>query len=76
MQIKVEGTTFYRDSSTTALVNRDASGLQEYKTKRKLLETQRQEINTVKQEMESIKCDVLEIKELMRQLLNSKGSNG
>lgn len=75
MQVKVTGTTYYRDTQTNALVNKDSSGLEEYKTKRKFAEVQRQEINNVKQQMESIKGDVQEIKALMQQLLN-KGSNG
>ena len=53
-----------------ALVNKDVAGLEEYRTKRKFAESQRQEINNLKKEMECIKGDVLEIKEMMRQLLN------
>ena len=75
MQVKVTGTTFYRDIQSTALVNKDTSGLKEYEAKRKFAEMQKQEINNVKQQMESIKGDVQEIKALMQQLLN-KGSNG
>lgn len=74
MQVKVTGTTYYRDTQSTALINRDASGLQNYLDKRKLAETQRQEINNVKRDMENIKGDVSEIKELLQQLI--KGSNG
>jgi len=70
MQVQVTGTTFYRDTSSMALVNRDSSGLEEYKAKRKFAEVQRQEINNIKQQMESIKGDVQEIKTLMQQLLN------
>ena len=70
MELKVEGTSFIRDTHTTALLNKDYSGLEEYKAKRKAAESQRQEINSLKREMECIKGDVLEIKEMMRQLLN------
>jgi len=70
MQVQVNGTAFYRDTNSMALINKDASGLEEYKNKRKFLESQRGEINTLKKEMESIKSDVMEIKDLMRQLLN------
>ena len=75
MQVKVTGTTFIRDTQSNALINRDTSGLNEYKAKRKFAEAQKQEINNVKKQMESIKGDVQEIKALMQQLLN-KGSNG
>lgn len=74
-QVKVTGTTYYRDIKSNALVNKDTNGLEDYYSKRKYLEQQKQEINNVRKEMESIKNDVLEIKDLMRQLLN-KGSNG
>ena len=69
MQVKITGTSYYRDIQTNALVNKDTSGLEEYKAKRKFAEVQRQEINNVKQQMESIKGDVQEIKALMQQLL-------
>ena len=75
MQVQVTGTTFYRDTSSMALVNRDSAGLEEYKAKRKFAESQKQEINSIKKEMESIKGDISEIKELVRQLL-IKGTNG
>jgi hypothetical protein len=70
MELKVEGTSYFRDIKTNALVNRDVNGLEDYKAKRKFAESQRQEINNLKKEMDCIKNDVLEIKELMRQLLN------
>ena len=70
MQVKIDGTSFYRDTNSMALVNKDVAGLEEYRTKRKFAESQRQEINNLKKEMECIKGDVLEIKEMMRQLLN------
>lgn len=70
MQLKVEGTSYFRDMNSNALVNKDINGLEDYKAKRKFAETQRQEINNLKKEMECIKDDVLEIKQLMRQLLN------
>ena len=69
MQVKITGTSYYRDIQTNALVNKDTSGLEEYKAKRKFAEVQRQEINNIKQQMESIKGDVQEIKTLMQQLL-------
>ena len=70
MQVKVTGTTYVRDIDSKALVNKDTSGLEEYKAKRKYAEIQKQEINNVKQQIEGIKGDVQEIKELMRQLMN------
>lgn len=75
MQVQITGTTFYRDTKSMALINTDSAGLEEYKAKRKFAESQKQEINNVRKEIEGIKSDILEIKELVRQLLN-KGANG
>jgi chaperonin cofactor prefoldin len=57
-----------------ALLNNDVSGLEEYKMKRRMLETQKHEINNVKSEIDSIKNDMAEIKQLMIKLL--EGTNG
>ena len=65
----------YRDTETMALVNKDVSGLEEYKMKRRLLATQKEEINNLKTELSSIKDDMLEIKQLMLKLMD-KGTNG
>lgn len=70
MQVQITGTTFYRDTNSMALVNKDSAGLSDYMNKRKIAERQREEINSVKREMESIKGDIAEIKFLMQQLLN------
>jgi len=75
MLVKVSDSNFVRDTNSMALLNKDTSGLEEYKMKRKMMATQREEINTIKQEMNSIKSDVSDIKLLLKQLLE-KGSNG
>ena len=72
MFIKVKDTNFKRDTNSMALVNSDVAGLNDYKTKRKLLSTQREEINSIRSEMDCIKTDVVEIKSLLRQLLEKK----
>ena len=75
MFVKINGTNFVRDTSSMALTNKDNNGLEDYMLKRKLLSSQKDEINTIKAEINGIKTDMLEIKSLMRQLLD-KGSNG
>jgi hypothetical protein len=70
MLVKVEGTSFVRDISSMALINKDVNGLEDYKRKRNLLAMQKEEINTIKSEINGIKSDMLEIKSLMRQLLD------
>jgi hypothetical protein len=66
--VKVEGTTFVRDTKTMALINTDVSGLEEYKTKTSLINNQKNEINKVKNEIKDIRNDVQIIKELLMQL--------
>lgn len=66
--VKVEGTTFVRDTKTMALINTDLSGLEEYKMKSALINNQKAEINKVKNEINEIRDDVRIIKELLIQL--------
>ena len=58
-----------------ALLNKDKTGLEDYKMKRRMMETQAHEINMVKSEINGIKEDMKELKSLMLRLLD-KGSNG
>ena len=73
--VKVEGTSFYRDTQTMALINCDSAGRDEYMFKRNMIANQKHEINKVKEEITSIKGEMQEIKTLMLKLLE-KGSNG
>jgi hypothetical protein len=73
--VQIPGTNLYRDTNSMALINKDKTGQEDYKMKRRLLETQAQEINKVKSEINDIKQDLSEIKSLMLRLLD-KGSNG
>lgn len=70
--VQIQGSKLVRDTKSMALVNTDATGLEDYKMKRRLLETQREEINKVKSEMDNIKGDLVEIKQLMLQLLGKE----
>lgn len=73
--VKIPNTNLVREIESKALINRDSSELENYLSRRKLLESQRDELNTVKYEMNNLKNDIVEIKQLMLQLLD-KGSNG
>jgi hypothetical protein len=69
MLLKVQGTEFVRDTNSTALINRDATGLEEYYKKRRMMAAQKDEINNLKKEHENIKMELYEIKQLMLKLL-------
>jgi hypothetical protein len=73
--VKVEGTNFYRDTKTLALINSDSAGREDYLTKKKLLSNQKEEINKVRSEINEIKSDLSDIKSLMLKILE-KGQNG
>jgi hypothetical protein len=66
--VKVEGTTFLRDTKTMALINTDVSGLEDYKMKSRLLNNQKSEINNIRNEINEVRNDVRTIKELLLQL--------
>ena len=67
--LKVQGTKLVRDPRSGAIINQDKSGLEEYLSKRRVLESQKEEINKVKSEMKSVKDDLIEIKSLLLKLL-------
>ena len=72
MLVKVEGTTFVRDTNTMALMNTNTAEKNEYQAKVRMLKTQKDEINTVKKEIDSIKQDMRDIKELLLAMNNNK----
>jgi hypothetical protein len=72
MLVKVEGTTFVRDTKTMALINTDVAGLEEYKMRSGMMTTQKREINNIKQDIDGLKDDVKVIKELLLQLASGK----
>ena len=74
MLVKVNNSTFVRDTNSMALIDTDMASKNEYLAKVRMLQTQKEEINKVKSEIADVKDDLQVIKHLMTQLL-SKGSN-
>jgi len=74
MLVKVNNSTFVRDTNSMALIDTDMASKNEYLAKVRMLQTQKEEINKVKSEIAGVKGDLQVIKQLMTQLL-SKGSN-
>jgi predicted ATPase with chaperone activity len=74
MLVKVNNSTFVRDTNSMALIDTDMASKNEYLAKVRMLQTQKEEINKVKSEIADVKGDLQVIKQLMTQLL-SKGSN-
>jgi len=67
--IPISGTKLFRDTETMALINKDFSGAEEYKVKRKHAEVQKEQINKFRMEIDSIKNDISDIKKLMLKLI-------
>jgi len=74
MLVKVNNSTFVRDTNSMVLIDTDMASKNEYLAKVRMLQTQKEEINKVKSEIADVKGDLQVIKQLMTQLL-SKGSN-
>jgi len=65
--VKIENEPgFVKDKKTQAVISTDNSGLEAYRARRKREQDRLDEINNLKQ-------DVAEIKDLLRQILGSKG---
>lgn len=65
----MDETTIYRDSTSSAIISKDVSGLQAYKAKRMQQEKMKEletNINTVKEELS-------EIKNLLKQIIKTRG---
>jgi vacuolar-type H+-ATPase subunit I/STV1 len=73
-QVKIQGTSFVRDTTTKALINTNIVEIENYNKKVLMVNQEKDEINKVKSEIQTIKDDMTEIKSLMLKLLE-KGSN-
>ena len=73
--IQTEDTSFVRDLHSKALINTDRVALENHR-KRKQIEIQQaqrwQQMENKVEELITAKCEMLEIKNLLRELLNKK----
>lgn len=67
--VKVEDSTFVRDTKSRALINQDYTARDEYFAKVKMLTTNKSEINKLNIEMTELKSELSSIKDLLNQLL-------
>jgi septal ring factor EnvC (AmiA/AmiB activator) len=72
MLVKVDESSFLRDTNSMALLNLDKSAKEEYYLKSKLLNTQKEEINKINNEIDSLKTDISDIKNMLIQILSDK----
>lgn len=72
MKLKVEGTSFVKDTKTGALLTTASSVLAENDARKKLaarINGKNEEINTLKQQVSELSTDMSEIKTLLTALL-------
>lgn len=72
MKLKVEGTSFVKDTKTGALLTTASSVLAENEARKKLaarINGKNEEINTLKQQVSELSTDMSEIKTLLTALL-------
>lgn len=67
--VKVNDSSFVRDTNSRALINQDYSARDEYYAKVKMLTTNKNEINKINTELNDLKSEMVEIKDLLKQLL-------
>ena len=70
--VKIDGKPYVRDINTMALMPVDDTQKNDYYTKQRLLKVQREEINKVNEKVNTLAEDVLEIKNLLKQLIKEK----
>lgn len=69
-EIVKESPDFVRDTFNQALINRDNSGLREYKLAKKIRLDQKNQIVQCQDDINTLKKDIKEIKDMFSQILN------
>ena len=68
--VPVEGKIgLYRDSDSTAIVNRDKKAYLDYMKRKKIAESKNSELSQMKEELDNVKGDLGEIKDLLSTLV-------
>ena len=68
--IPVEGRSgLYRDSDSTAIVNRDKKAYIDYMKRKKIAESKNSELNQMKEDLDNVKSELGDIKGLLSTLV-------
>jgi hypothetical protein len=73
--VQTEDTNLLRDIHSKALINKNVSGLNEYKTKKLLLKKIKEEDSETKQRLSKIEQDMSELKELIKEIIQLRKNN-
>jgi len=72
--LKVEGhDSLYRDTSSGAIINSSETGYKKYMAQRKKLESKSKEFQKQNEEINKLKDDLIDIKNMLRTLLEKQG---
>ena len=68
--IPVEGKFgLYRDSDSTAIVNRDKKAYLEYMKRKKIIKNKNNDLDQMKEDLDNVKSEIGEIKDLLSTLV-------
>ena len=68
--IPVEGKSgFYRDSDSTAIINKDKKAYIAYMERKKVVENKNSELDQMKDDIDNVKCELGDIKGLLSTLV-------
>ena len=68
--IPVEGKSgFYRDSDSTAIINKDVNAYKAYLKRKKAMETKNNELDQMKEDLDNVKSELGDIKSLLSTLV-------
>jgi archaellum component FlaC len=70
MLVKVNGTSFVRDTRSMVLNNTDTAAKEEYYNKVRMVQGQKEQINKMSGEINELKSELGDIKNLLQQLLS------
>lgn len=70
MLVKVNGTSFVRDTRSMVLNNTDTAAKEEYYNKVRMVQSQKEQINTMSMEIFNLKSELGDIKNLLQQLVS------
>ena len=69
--LKVEGHTgLYRDTKTNSIVNKNATGYNEYISQKNMRDNGNDKIDNMKDDLDNLKNEINEIKYLLKELVN------
>ena len=69
--IPVEGKSgFYRDSESTAIINKDKKAYLAYMQRKKSVENKNIELDQMKEDLDNLKGEINEIKSLLKELVH------